>query len=156
MSDFFKVMGFLVVFCVISVLLVTISAVGGCFSETAAVVHQETNARAVLTKYSWFKDSAAALDAKRAGIDVMQADIDHTLEEYKGVPRAQWPRDERERVDQQRRELSGLKMSFNNLAAEYNANMAKIHYSFSNLGDAPKGAEVGKELPREYKPYLDH
>lgn len=43
--------------------------------------------------------------------------------------------------------------SYNSLAVEYNAAMAKINFSFTNIGELPKGAS--QPLPREYKPYIE-
>jgi hypothetical protein len=48
-------------------------------------------------------------------------------------------------------EVAGVKASYNSLAAEYNANMVKVHWAFCNAGDLPAGA--AEALPREYKPY---
>jgi hypothetical protein len=45
-----------------------------------------------------------------------------------------------------------MKYSFNQLAADYNAQMAKINYAFCNVGQLPQGATT--PLPREYKPYI--
>ena len=48
-------------------------------------------------------------------------------------------------------EVAGIKANYNQLAAEYNANMAKFNWAFANKGQLPIGAEV--PLPREFKPY---
>jgi hypothetical protein len=48
-------------------------------------------------------------------------------------------------------EISGMKASFNDLAAEYNAAMVKINFAFINVGQLPQGAT--EALPREFKPY---
>jgi hypothetical protein len=107
---------------------------------------------AMLRKYEWFKDTAAALDAKKADIDVYTARLTATEQTF-GADAASWRRDVRENVAQERAEIAGIKASFNSLAAEYNAQFAKFNWSiFERFGDAPRGAR--EALPREVKPYV--
>lgn len=49
-------------------------------------------------------------------------------------------------------EVAGVKASYNSLAAEYNAQMAKINWRFCNRGQLFKGAD--EPLPREFALYL--
>ena len=44
------------------------------------------------------------------------------------------------------------KAAFNSLAADYNANMAKINFAFCNIGTMPAGADI--PLPREFRQYI--
>jgi hypothetical protein len=115
------------------------------------VAQEEASPRALLQKYTWFKDAAAQLDKKRADIGVYEERMKQLAAAYEGKPRSQWPRDERETYNQWATELAGVKASYNALAAEYNAAMAKGHWSFCNAGSLPRGADVA--LPREYRPY---
>jgi len=48
--------------------------------------------------------------------------------------------------------VAGIKASYNQLAAEYNAGMVKINWRYTNVGDLPPGST--EPLPREFKPYI--
>lgn len=122
------------------------------FDGAVEVAHEEFGAKELLRKYEWFKNAAAALDEKKASIEIFTKRVTTFEADYKGVPRKDWPRDDRERHGQITTELVGLKAAFNSLAGDYNAQMAKINWAFCNAGDLPKGAAV--PLPREYKPYI--
>lgn len=148
MKEFFAVVG---VLGLIGVCLLLILPMRLC-SEAVDVAVDEAGPKALLRKYQWFKDASAALDEKKANIDVFTKRVRDLEDNYKGVPRRDWPKDERERDGQITTELAGLKAAFNSLAAEYNAQMSKINWAFCNVGDLPKGAE--KPLPREYKAYI--
>lgn len=124
----------------------------GWFTETAQVAQEQFGPRASLEKYSWFKDVAAQLERKKADIAVYEGRIQAMQETYKSVPRQQWPREDREQVNVWSSEVAGVKASYNNLAADYNAQMAKFNWRFANVGDLPKGADV--PLPREFKTYI--
>lgn len=132
--------------------LAGIGYVLGWFGEAAAVVQEEFGPREALRKYSWFKDAAAALDEKRANIAVYEQRLTQLEQAYTGTPRGQWPRDEREQYSVWASECSGVRASFNSLAAEYNAQMAKFHWRFAEVGGLPQGA--ADPLPREFKPYV--
>lgn len=121
-------------------------------SEAVDVAVDEAGPRALLKKYQWFKDASAALDEKKANIEVFTKRVQSLEDSYKGVERRDWPKDERERHGQVTTELAGLKASFNSLAAEYNAQMSKVNWAFCNVGELPKGAD--RPLPREYKAYI--
>lgn len=113
------------------------------FNETAQVAQKEFGAKALLKKYEWFKDASAQLDKKMADIQVYE----HRLKEPVS----------RDRLDREQRnlwlnELSGVKASYNSLAAEYNSQMAKINWAFANAGQLPPGAS--EPLPRSHKPYI--
>lgn len=132
----------------------TFASVSGCMcNETAEVVDQELGPKALLKKYEWFKNAAASLDEKNAGIKVLQKRLDSLKEEYGDSPRSKWAREDREQWNQSSSELAGLKLSFNELAAEYNAQMSKANWAFTEVGSLPKGATT--PLPRSYKPYVE-
>lgn len=124
----------------------------GAAQNAASVVQKEFYPDALLRKYEWFKDAAAALDKKAADIGVYDARLSNLKAEYERVPRTQWPRDDREQWSIWSSEAAGIRASYNQLAAEYNAEMAKFNWRFTNVGDVPQG---GKPLPRDYRPYLE-
>lgn len=136
-------------FCV-AVPLAIIGYVGGWFSVAAVVAKKEFGPSALLTKYEWFKDYSAALDAKRAQLasyDVLLADVSKSY----GFDRFKWPRDVREDAALKASERIGLRNKYNAMCGEYNAQMAKFNWRFCNAGQLPQGAT--EPLPREYKPY---
>ncbi len=94
---------------------------------------------------------AAHLDAKLASIQVSEARLTALDEQYKGTARKDWARSDLEQSNVWRAEVAGMKASFNDLCARYNADMSKAHYRYANVGDLPKGADT--PLPREFKPY---
>jgi hypothetical protein len=131
--------------------IIVLGSLLGWFNEGAKVAQEEFGPRAMLQKYEWFKDAAAQLEKKQADIAVYDSRLTGMKEAYTGVVKSAWPRDEREQFNIWVSELAGVKASYNSLAAEYNAQMAKFNWRFANKGDLPKGAE--NPLPREFKPY---
>lgn len=139
--------------------LASIMVVGSCgyvmgwFAETAQVVQEEFGPREALRKYEWFKDAAAALDKKRADLTIYEARFQSLENAYKGQPRSAWARDDREQWSIWQSEAAGVKASYNTLAADYNAQMAKFNWAFAEAGRLPRGA--AEPLPREFKPYME-
>lgn len=123
----------------------------GWFGEAAKVTQEEFGPRAMLEKYEWFKDAAAQLEKKQADISVYDGRLSAMNGTYKDLARQKWPREDREQYNVWSSEVAGVKASYNSLAAEYNAQMAKFNWRFANVGELPKG--VDKPLPREFKPY---
>lgn len=68
------------------------------------------------------------------------------------LKRRNWAREDKEQWNVWQSEFLGLKASYNDLSAQYNAAMAKFNYSFCNAGQMPDGSMT--PLPREYKPYI--
>lgn len=140
-------------------LFITINVVSGIFSFTGSMI-QETKKLAVeelspyvlLKKYSSFKDMYAVLSKKQSDIGIYEQRITSMTESYEGIHRHKWDRTDKEQFNQWQSELVGIKASFNNLAAQYNAQMAKMNYRFTNVGMLPEGAS--NPLPREFAPYL--
>lgn len=120
--------------------------------KVAQVVVEEIDPRELLRKYQWFKDAHAALDAKVASIRVYEQ-RETKLKQLYGNDASKWPRDVREEWALQASEVAGLVASYNTLAADYNAQMAKINWRFTNVGGLPQGAT--ETLPREYAPYKE-
>ena len=147
-----KEAGIIAVICVLLLGSFLAANMLGWIGEAAQVAHEEFGARELLRKYEWFKNASASLDEKKASVSVFQKRLSSLEDAYKGVARKDWPKDERERHGQIQAEVAGLKASYNILAADYNAQMAKINWRFCNVGDLPKGADV--PLPREFKPYI--
>jgi hypothetical protein len=131
--------------------ITSLSFLLGWCGETASVAQKELGASALLKKYEWFKNASAGLDEKVATVQVYEARNKSMRADY-GKDVGKWPRDVREQNAIWQSELAGVKASYNMLAAEYNANMAKINWAFTNVGTLPAGAEI--PLPREYKPYI--
>lgn len=124
----------------------------GWFSEAGKVVQEEFGPRAMLEKYEWFKDAAAQLEKKRADITVYEGRMKAMEETYRNLERHRWPREDREQYNIWASEVAGVKAGYNQLAAEYNAQMAKFNWRFANVGELPEGADT--PLPREFKPYV--
>lgn len=145
--------GFLVLFCffVLSVFFGVWNYTGRVVDNAVETAHEQFDPSVLLKKYEWFKDAAAALDKKNADMRVYAARLKTLEESYKGSPRRTWARDDREQYNIWASEEAGVKASFNQVAAEYNAQMAKFNYRFTNVGDLPGGAT--DPLPREFKPY---
>jgi len=114
--------------------------------------YEEFKPSELLRKYEWFKNALASLDAKRADVKIMEARIKSIEETYDDTKRKDWPRDDRESYNLWQSELAGMKISYNSTAAEYNAQMAKLNWRFTNAGDLPKGAT--DVLPREVREYI--
>lgn len=150
-----------VLFFVILVILIGLSgfAIHGCNRASGLahnvidVVADQLEPKELLRKYEWFKDASAQLDKKMADIQVYENRFNQLRADYPNKTRTEWAKDDREQYNIWVSEASGIKASYNSLAAEYNSEMAKINWRFCNVGDLPKGATT--VLPRDYKPYMD-
>ena len=123
----------------------------GWFGQTAQVVSTQFGPAELLRKYEWFKDASAQLDKLHADIGLYDQRRKALLATYGETPRAQWPRDDRQEWNLIESEVAGVKAAYNDLAAQYNAQMAKFNYRFANTGELPQGAD--RALPREYRNY---
>lgn len=149
-GTFFKVI-ILLMFCGFGFSVV--GHVFGWFGEAATVAREEFGPRALLEKYEWFKDASASADAKLASIKAFKARESALIDTF-GPNATEYPRDIRMELAQIRTEVAGAIASYNLLAADYNAAMAKFNYRFTNVGDLPAGAT--EPLPREFKPYREN
>jgi hypothetical protein len=138
---------------VLIAVLMVIGFGGRMFQNKLDTQYNQYSDSAVLKKYEDFKNMHAALDAKRADITIATSNIKAIEDANKGVARKDWSRDDRSDWSQKRAELSGIQMSYNSLAAEYNAQMSKDNWQFANKGTLPAGAT--EPLPREAAPYLN-
>ncbi len=121
-------------------------AVVGTANKAIDEVADQVDPHKLMQRYLWFKDAAASLDAKKATIanyDARLASMFITKD-----PR----RYEVEQANLWQTERLGVVASYNQLASEYNANMAKINWQFCNVGKQPDGST--EPLPREFKPYM--
>ncbi len=125
----------------------------GCswLSKAADVASQQVDPALLLKRYEWFKNVAAECDKKLADIQVYQVRLNSMKDDYEGSARKDWDRTDKEQFNLWQQEVAGVIASYNSLAAEYNAAMAKINYSFTNVGQLPKGAD--EVLPREMREY---
>ncbi len=137
------------------VVLLTVILLSGCdwFRESKQVAQEELGPKELLRKYEWFKNASSQLDKKQADIKVYQKRITTMSKDYVDLPRNKWPREDREQYNLWQSEVAGIKASYNTLAAEYNSQMSKINWRFTNVGELPKGAET--PLPRDFKPYQE-
>lgn len=124
----------------------------GC-TEAAQVAQEELGPRALLAKYTWLKEAHAQLDKKLADIKVYQGRLKAMEDGYGGKPRSTWAREDREQYNVWSSEVAGVKASYNDLAATYNAKMVEVNWAFCNVGTLPKGAT--EVLPRNYAPYVE-
>lgn len=138
-------MGLFAVFVVMGVLVYGLSWV----DEAEQVAKQEFGPRAMLEKYEWFKDASAQLDKKRADWIVYEKRRRGLRDSYGAVPRSGWSRVDVQQDNQWSAEIAGVLASYNDLAAQYNAEMAKVNWRFANVGELPEG--VTTSLPREYR-----
>lgn len=111
-------------------------------SDAGQTVYNEFKASSLLKKYEYFKDLSAAIDKKRADIEMYQSEIETFTE-----------KDDAFYIQQRKSELLGIIAMHNQLCSEYNSAMSKFNYRFTNAGDLPAGAVT--PLPREYKPYIN-
>jgi hypothetical protein len=128
--------------CAIAILLV------GC-GDAIDTVYSEARPREINRKYEWFKDAHARLTALQSQVRTKEAQMVILDKAYEGVKRQDWSRIDIQNQMLYSQELAGMKASFDNLAAEYNAEMAKWHTAFANFGTSPTGGT----LPKEFIPY---
>lgn len=108
--------------------------------DAADTVQKEYSASAMLKKYEYFKDVSAAIDEKRATIDVYKSRL-LMIKDQEGFE-----------YQQTTSEMIGLISMHNSLCSEYNSAMSKFNYAFCNKGTLP--ASNLEPLPREIKPYI--
>lgn len=122
-------------------------------NRAVSVVQQQIDPAELQRRYEWFKDAAAACDQKRASLKLYEQRSKELESSYRGKPRSDWARDDREQWSIWRSESAGVAASYNELAGTYNAEMVKWNWRFTNVGGLPQGAT--EPLPREFKPYLE-
>lgn len=126
-------------------LSIVVSLIGyglGWFSEAGEVAQKEFGAKAALKKYEWFKDASAKLEQRKSDIAIYEKKVQNLNEQYKNTARKDWDRTDKETYNQWETELAGIKLSYNNLASEYNSQSSKFNWS------PFKG-----EIPESYQQY---
>lgn len=131
-------------FILIFVGLTVISFTCNWFSDGVKTVEKEFSPSAMLKKYEDFKNLSAAIDKKRADIEMYQEEIKSMTGNDK---------DDKFYREQRKAELMGIIASHNTLCQQYNAAMSEFNYRFTNVGDLPQTNLT--PLPREYKPYIN-
>ena len=126
----------------LTLLLITSFVTVTSCSDAEQTAYNEFKASSLLKKYEYFKDLSAAIDKKRADIEMYQSEIETFTE-----------KDDAFYIQQRKSELLGIIAMHNQLCSEYNSAMSKFNYRFTNAGDLPAGAVT--PLPREYKPYIN-
>lgn len=142
------------------VILLLVLFIGTCntgakmITNAQQTVYEQFSPSELLKKYEWFKDASAQLDAKNANLSDYRQRFGSMKEGYgtDSLHRNKWSREDKEQWNIWESEESGVKASYNDLAAQYNAAMAKFNYRFCNKGQLPAGAS--ETLPREYREYL--
>jgi len=147
MKTFGYIVAFLLGFSVLSLTLRGCGFISGWMNDAQKTAHREFDPSALLRKYEQFKDISAAIDKKRADIDLYTAEI----QEMKSAP--SMDREDKFYLQQRKSELLGIIAVHNDLCAQYNSAMSKFNYRFCNKGELP--ATNLEPLPREYKPYIN-
>lgn len=131
----------------LTLLILIITAFYGCryANDASDTAYDEFKASSLLKKYEYFKDLSAAIDKKKADIEMYQSEIAAMDTSEK---------DDRFYMQQRKSELFGIIAMHNELCSEYNSAMSKFNYQFTNVGDLPQGATT--PLPREFKPYINN
>jgi hypothetical protein len=129
------------------IVLSVVSFVINWTGKAADVVAHEIDPQVLQQKYEWFKDASSQLDSRLATLSTYKLKIAR-VEKLAATDRVS-----REQLMIWEQEQQGVKASYNDLAAEYNAQMAKWNWRFCNVGGSPQGAT--QILPRNYKPYIE-
>lgn len=136
---------------VLSLVLRACAFSGKMVDNAFETAEEEFSPSELLRKYEWFKNALAAMDAKKADIQIADSRMKNMETSYEDTSRKDWDRTDKEQYNLWSNEVAGLKISYNKLAAEYNANMSKFNWRFTNAGSLPKGhTEV---LPRDVREY---
>lgn len=139
---------FIIIF--IPIFMISCSIIGtgiGWLGKAKQVAMEQIDPAELLRKYEWFKDASAQLDQKYSSIKIFKKRSDDIL------AASDKSREDKEAYYLALSEVDGMKASYNQLAAEYNSQMAKINWRFCNVGQLPQGATT--PLPREYKQYQE-
>lgn len=122
----------------IGILVIIASSLLGWFGEAASVAKEEFGPRAALKKYEWFIDAASQLQKKDADINIYSEQLNILVSTYGDTPRNEWSRIDLQTYGQQSAEVSAIRSSYNQLAAEYNAQSAKFNWEiFKTRPDLP-------------------
>lgn len=150
----------------IFIIILALAVLGGIFRACSFAgkmvnngintAYQQFKPEELLRKYEWFKDASAQCEAKSADLQVYEQRFADLKSSYgaDSLKRRNWARDDVDQWNIWQSEYTGIKASYNDLASQYNAAMAKFNYAFCNKGSMPDGSM--QPLPREYKPYINN
>lgn len=153
-----KILGFICLFFTIAIpgclFIKGCNLAGDMVNNGVQTAYNEFKPQELLRKYEWFKDASSQCEQKIATLGTYESRFLGLKQSYgkDSLARKNWNRDDREQWNVWQSEYLGVKASYNDLASQYNAAMAKFNYSFCNRGQLPQGAT--EPLPREFKPYL--
>ncbi len=138
----------------LNTVLKTCNTAGKFIDNGINTAYEEFKPEELLRKYEWFKDASSQCEQKLATLKTYESRFENLKQAYgaDSLKRKNWERTDIEQWNIWQSEYLGVKASYNDLAAEYNAAMVKFNYRFCNAGQLPQGAEI--PLPREFKPYL--
>lgn len=147
-----KIIALVAVLAILIPVMYVCNTAGWFVRNAVQTARAEFSPQELLRKYEWFKNASASLDKKRADVTVYQGRVEDMKEMYEGTARKDWDRTDKETYSQWTGEVAGVKASYNQLASEYNSQMAKFNWQFCNAGTLPKGAT--EVLPREFRTYI--
>lgn len=136
-------MRYIAIFLLAFLVLTTTGILCNVIKDGGDTITNEFKPSALLKKYEYFKDLSAAIDKKRADIELYRSEIESIKIEDK---------DDKAYLQERKLEMIGIITMHNQLCSEYNAAMSKFNYRFTNAGDLP--ATNLEPLPREIKPYI--
>ncbi len=119
--------------------------------QTAEVAKDKFGPQTAFANYEWFKDTAGMLRAQSDNIKNFELQQKQLEEQYKDIPRAKWAREDREQWNENAVTIADTKANYNLLVGQYNANMAKVNFKYTNAGDLPAGSD--EVMQREYALY---
>ncbi len=101
----------------------------GWIGSAATVAKQEFGPQASLKKYEWFKDTAQTIKKLRSDITI--------YEDKQLICIGQTNRVTMEQCMLWSQEVAGIKSSYNDVVAEYNAQSSKFNWSMYNVDSIP-------------------
>lgn len=131
---------FILYFIGFGILAIIIGFIFGSVGDAAKVVKDQFSASAMLKKYEEFKDLSAAIQKKKADIEMYRDELSNY--EIKD-------KDDKFYYEQRKSEALGIISIHNDLVAQYNSGMSKFNYRFANVGELPQSNL--EPLPREYQ-----
>ncbi len=141
---------------IMGVLMNTCNTANKMVDNGFETVYEEFKPEELLRKYEWFKDASSQCDQKLSTLKSYESRFNVMKQSYgsDSLNRRNWERSDLEQWNIWQSEFLGVKSSYNDLSAQYNAAMVKFNYGFCNAGQLPKGADM--PLPREFKPYINY
>jgi hypothetical protein len=136
---------------VISIILGIVGFAMGWFGGVGHVAQTELSPDALVAKYRLMLTQENSLEELKVNIGVYQKQLDDIKAQNVNLSRSEWAASDREQYDNIYNAVSASKITFNNLAAQYNSEMKDVFYAFANQAQLPTGATV--VLNREYVPY---